>query len=545
LSYILETIGTSSSEYSWGNIVYPHALYNPDTGKFYLATAKKSDGKAYLVEIDKNGNVRELQLQMPVYPDTTYGSGDCHIIPAIIWLDDSKTKIVAVGGDHVGGSFHIEIINVETWESEKVIDSGIHGTYHILIRKSTGEIIIFYRNNDNGYLYYVKYNPSDDSISSAVQVTSNEAKGFSFGYDYDNNKYVVIVTPDWSNRYFMLFDAESEKFYDLNGNELTLPVDSTTLVGTTKNIYNVVIVNNKLVFYINSDHDNDGVTEMLLVVTDRSLTTLGKIEIADVTTDHKSNYRGFVLNDGLETIYFTKDKIVYGVIDPDTPQITNTIEITPEFTPFRGKEVYVDIANNSWNTTIAIAVKEDTNTYTDEIVEASNPSKLYVVYATTPQPLFSITNYPSTISGTPSETKTVNITVANNGDTDGDCTIRIKDHNGTVVAEQTKTIVAGSSETYSLSITLPSSSGTYTWTIEAYNVSTSNVDDTKSFTVEVSETPAPSTDILNLVRLCFMTETLKALRRPREGEQAPEPDYTKCINIYVMSILIQRLSQTT
>ena len=104
-------------------------------------------------------------------------------------------------------------------------------------------------------------------------------------------------------------------------------------------------------------------------------------------------------------------------------------------------------------------------------------------------PSFSITDYPSSVSGTPNSTKTVNITVANNGDTDGDCTVRIKDHNGTVVAEDTKTITAGGSETYSLSITLPSETGTYTWTIEAYNVTNDTVDDTKSFTVEVSEAP--------------------------------------------------------
>jgi len=181
----------------------------------------------------------------------------------------------------------------------------------------------------------------------------------------------------------------------------------------------------------------------------------------------------------------------------------------------------------------AITVEEQYMTSYGAVVELANV------------PQFNIVNYPSTITGTPNSTKTISIAVANNGDTDGDCTVKIKDHNGTVVAEQTKTIAAGSSETYSLSITLPSSSGTYTWTIEAYNVSTSNTDDTKSFTVSVEETPAPSIDMLSFVRLCFMAETLKGLRKPREGEQAPEPDYTKCINIYVMSILIQKLSQTT
>jgi len=105
---------------------------------------------------------------------------------------------------------------------------------------------------------------------------------------------------------------------------------------------------------------------------------------------------------------------------------------------------------------------------------------------------FNITSYPSSVSGSPSETKTVSITIENIGGSDGDCTVRIKDHNNNIVAEQTKTITAGGSATYSLNITLPSSSGTYTWTIEAYNVTNDTIDDTKSFTVEVSEAPTPT-----------------------------------------------------
>ena len=132
------------------------------------------------------------------------------------------------------------------------------------------------------------------------------------------------------------------------------------------------------------------------------------------------------------------------------------------------------------STAYAITVEEQYMTSYGAVVELANV------------PQFNIVNYPSTVTGTPSETKTVNITVQNVGDTDGDCTVRIRDHNGTVVAEQTKTITAGGTATYSLNITLPSETGTYTWTIEAYNVSTSNVDDSKTFTVEVSEAPTPT-----------------------------------------------------
>jgi len=185
-----------------------------------------------------------------------------------------------------------------------------------------------------------------------------------------------------------------------------------------------------------------------------------------------------------------------------------------------------------------------TYTWTIEAYNITNDTvddtKSFTVNVVEQVPLFAITSYPSTVSGTPSEIKIISITVENLGNADGDCMIRIKDHNGNVVASDTKTVSAGGSVTYSLSITLPSQTGTYTWTIEAYNTDTGSVDDSETFTVSVVEEGVPETDIMDTVmelfRMCIMAETMKSLR-------GREPDYTKCMNIYIMGVLISKLQQ--
>jgi len=153
---------------------------------------------------------------------------------------------------------------------------------------------------------------------------------------------------------------------------------------------------------------------------------------------------------------------------------------------------------------------------------------------------FSIVGYPSRVSGYTGEQKTLNITVENKGSVDGTVELRIKDHNGNIVASQQQTIPANQSYTFNITITLPSQAGTYTWTIEAYNTDTGSVDDSKTFTVSVVEEGVPETDIMDTVmelfRMCIMAETMKSLR-------GREPDYTKCMNIYMMGVLISKLQQ--
>lgn len=116
--------------------------------------------------------------------------------------------------------------------------------------------------------------------------------------------------------------------------------------------------------------------------------------------------------------------------------------------------------------------------------------------------IFSIAGYPESVSGAPGETKSFQVTVSNDGDENGDVILRIKDHNGNIVFSEQQTIYVGTCYIFNVSITLPSQAGTYTWSIEAYNVSTDNVDDSKSFTVEVSGVEVPS--VLNQFIQLFM-----------------------------------------
>ena len=164
----------------------------------------------------------------------------------------------------------------------------------------------------------------------------------------------------------------------------------------------------------------------------------------------------------------------------------------------------------------------------------------YLAIEGTGTPLFKITSYPSQVSGKPSETKTLTIVVENQGNIEGTVELRIKDHNGNVVASQQQSISAGQSYTFNITITLPSSTGTYTWIIEAYNTDTGSVDDSETFTVSVVEEGVPEIDIMDtiieLFRMCIMAETMKSLR-------GREPDYTKCMNIYIMGVLISKLQQ--
>jgi len=177
-----------------------------------------------------------------------------------------------------------------------------------------------------------------------------------------------------------------------------------------------------------------------------------------------------------------------------------------------GDNIIILIATKDVNTSIDIPFKaikitsgsngvglvtETVNQGTDNISLSANDGIIYVSTS-----IFSIVNYPSKVSGYTGEQKIVDITVENQGVSDGTVELRVKDHNGNVVASQRQTIPAGSSYTFSITITLPSTVGTYTWSIEAYNVSTDNVDDSKSFTVEVSGVEVPS--VLNQFIQLFM-----------------------------------------
>jgi len=97
---------------------------------------------------------------------------------------------------------------------------------------------------------------------------------------------------------------------------------------------------------------------------------------------------------------------------------------------------------------------------------------------------FVITSYNQTIAGPVSSKQLFVATVQNTGNASG--TVRLEVWNdGNLVNSSQATIPAGGSATMSLYVTLPSTPGTYTWAVKAYNLNTGRYDDEKTFTVSV------------------------------------------------------------
>lgn len=124
-------------------------------------------------------------------------------------------------------------------------------------------------------------------------------------------------------------------------------------------------------------------------------------------------------------------------------------------------------------------------------------------------PYFQIVTYPETVSTQVRKEFTVIVTVHNYGP-QGDVEVRIKDHEGNIAGRTTASVFGGTDQDVEVKATAPSAKGTYTWYIEAYNVSQETVDDTKSFTLNVEEVPISIAEMIQpllsaLITLMVMT----------------------------------------
>ena len=119
------------------------------------------------------------------------------------------------------------------------------------------------------------------------------------------------------------------------------------------------------------------------------------------------------------------------------------------------------------------------------------------VQSTAQEPHFTISDLsPSTVTVGPGEQFTVTVTVANDGSADGTVEIRMYDNQGNIQDSQQVDVTASGSAQVTLTGTAPDSRGTYLYTVKAYNVATSTVDDTEPFNVQVV---APVFDITGVV----------------------------------------------
>jgi len=114
---------------------------------------------------------------------------------------------------------------------------------------------------------------------------------------------------------------------------------------------------------------------------------------------------------------------------------------------------------------------------------------------------FSLISYPTEVNVNAGSSFTISVTVKNDGGVDGVVMIRIRDHNNSIVASKQVTVAAGGNQSLTLTATAPSSPGTYSWKVEAYNVDSGAVDDSESFTVEVSGGLFGGIDIQQMMQL--------------------------------------------
>ena len=125
-------------------------------------------------------------------------------------------------------------------------------------------------------------------------------------------------------------------------------------------------------------------------------------------------------------------------------------------------------------------------------------ARFYIERAPTLQPVprFRITSYTSLVSGPAGSQQVFEATVANIGSAAGNATVEVFDHNDNLVGKVNLSLQPEESITVQINITLPSASGTYTWSVSVWNELTARVDDSKTFTV-VATTPSPTFQIVS------------------------------------------------
>jgi hypothetical protein len=144
-------------------------------------------------------------------------------------------------------------------------------------------------------------------------------------------------------------------------------------------------------------------------------------------------------------------------------------------------------------TTIYVALPTGTGTYTWKIQALNlnttqvDDEKTVQVRVVTYLPFFSIVSYNSSITGPVGSRQRLVVAVQNTGNASGNAVLSVIDNNGNTVNGTTLSIPAGQTATATLTVTLPSNRGTYTWTVNAVNTATGAVDDSKSVLVTAKD----------------------------------------------------------
>jgi len=140
---------------------------------------------------------------------------------------------------------------------------------------------------------------------------------------------------------------------------------------------------------------------------------------------------------------------------------------------------------------LALTLPSSSGTYSwtvqavDNATGTIHDSKPITVRAVVYQPKFSIQSYNTSITGAAGSKQKIVVAVANTGNATGAVQVSIIDNNGNTVNSTQLTLAPGINATTTIYVALPTSTGTYTWKIQALNLNTTRVDDEKTFTVSV------------------------------------------------------------
>jgi hypothetical protein len=126
----------------------------------------------------------------------------------------------------------------------------------------------------------------------------------------------------------------------------------------------------------------------------------------------------------------------------------------------------------------------DYSTSQEVTVTVRGPTSLTAVFSKL-QPRFAITSWNQTITGPAGSKQRFVAEIENVGSANGTVEVRVLDSAGALVNSTQIALQPGQQGTAEMLLTLPSTAGTYTWTVEAFNTATGSVDDRKSFTVTV------------------------------------------------------------
>ena len=124
----------------------------------------------------------------------------------------------------------------------------------------------------------------------------------------------------------------------------------------------------------------------------------------------------------------------------------------------------------------------DYSTSQEVTVTVRGPTSLTAVFSKL-QPRFTITSWNQTITGPAGSKQRFVAEIENMGSANGTVEVRVLDSAGALVNSTQIALQPGQRGTAEILLTLPSTAGTYTWTVEAFNTATGSVDDRKSFTV--------------------------------------------------------------